>query len=341
MRNMVSLKKIDDIVPIENADAIVLAVIGGWNAVVKKDEFSPGDTVLYFEIDSFLPADVEQFAFLASKSSKKVIHPDTFQEVTGHVLRTVKLRGQVSQGLVLAPFAGLTPDSTQEQVDEAMSALGVFKYEPPIPAGTGGQIIGKFPNYVQKTDSERVQNLSNAFLASLDSSEWQATEKIDGTSATFLKENGTLRMASRNWEMSPEGEHAYASVAEKFNLSDLMPEGAVLQGEIYGPGLQGNPLKVPQVRLAVFNVDNVDLDAHPEFALFVKENSVPVIEGMTLPTTIEEAVQQVNGMTSHVNPNVQAEGVVWWHKDGRKFAELDDRANFKAINNKFLLKQKD
>lgn len=340
MRKMMTLKKIDAINPIENADAIVLASIGGWQAVVKKDEFEVGDTVLYFEIDSFLPAEVEQFAFLASKSSKTVINPDTNQEVTGHVLRTVKLRGQVSQGLVLAPFAGLDIDSTQDQVDAVMSGLGVFKYEPPIPAGTGGQIIGKFPHTAQKTDSERVQNLSDEFLASLNPDEWQATEKIDGTSATFIKQDGVLRMASRNWEMSPEGDHVYASVAKRFGLADLMPEGAILQGEIYGPGLQGNPLKVAQVDLCVFHVDNVDLDAHSEFADFVVKHAVPVLD-LKLPTTVDEAVEQVNGMTSRINPGVQAEGIVWWNKNGERFADLDNRANFKAINNKFLLKQKD
>lgn len=340
MRKMVALKKIDKIIPIENADAIVTAVIGGWNVVVKRDEFNVGDTVLYFEIDSFLPANVKQFAFLAEKSSKTVINPDTNAEVTGHVLRTIKLRGQVSQGIVLRPFDGLNADSTQDEVDAVMARLGVFKYEPPITAGMGGKVLGKFPHVAQKTDAERVQNLTPEFFASLVPSEWQATEKIDGTSATFIKENGALRMASRNWEMDPSGDHVYAAIANRLGLAGVMPDGAILQGEIYGPGIQGNPLKVAQVDLRVFHVSNVDMDAHPEFTEFVRAHSVPVLD-VDFPASIEDAVNQVNGMTSHVKPNVQAEGIVWWHKDGKKFAELDDRANFKAINNKFLLKAKD
>lgn len=178
MRNIVQIKQIDSIDPIENADAIEVAHIGGWNIVVKKNEFAVGDSILYFEIDSFLPGDVPEFEFLLPRGKKTAFSPIRQADVIGHVLKTAKLRGTVSQGLALPLAWGLTPESTQNDVDAVMEALGVFKWEPPVPVG--GEMVGPFPYNARKTDSERVQNLSDAFLASLNKDEWVATEKIDG-----------------------------------------------------------------------------------------------------------------------------------------------------------------
>lgn len=333
MRKIVSLKKIDRIVPIENADAIETAKLGGWNSVVKKGEYQAGDTVIYCEVDTFLPTSVEEFSFLAPRGTKTRINPDTNQEVEGHTLKTMKLRGVVSQGLIL-PISdfGLTEDSTQEQVDEVFKKLGVFKYEPPLPAG--GAQIGSFPTEARKTDSERVQNLTDEFLQSLNADDWYASEKIDGTSSTFVKRDGKVVVASRNWTVDPETS-LQGKMAQQLNLSEIMPEGAVIQGEVFGEGIQQNPLKISGTRLMVFSAHSPVDDE--QFNKFVKENSVPVLD-WTLPQTVEEAIEQVNKMKSTVNPQVQAEGVVWWNRNGDVFDELDGRSNFKAINNAFLMK---
>ena len=63
IRKLVSFKTIEKILPIEGADRIELVKFGGWQSVVKKGEFKVGDKVIYFEIDTFLPKDVPQFAF--------------------------------------------------------------------------------------------------------------------------------------------------------------------------------------------------------------------------------------------------------------------------------------
>ena len=55
MRKLASIQKIWDVVPIENADAIELVKVLGWQCVAKKGEFNKGDLCIYFEIDSFLP----------------------------------------------------------------------------------------------------------------------------------------------------------------------------------------------------------------------------------------------------------------------------------------------
>jgi RNA ligase (TIGR02306 family) len=94
-RKLATVRKITDIRPIEGADMIELATVGGWNVVVGKDVgHKIGDKVIYCEIDSFLPIR-EEFEFLRKSSYKKMDDQEGFR------LRTMKLRGQVSQGLIL------------------------------------------------------------------------------------------------------------------------------------------------------------------------------------------------------------------------------------------------
>lgn len=331
-----SLRTIRSLSPIEGADRIELALVDGWEVVVAKGIHSVGDTVAYLEIDSFLPETEPMFESFVARGTKPMLSGG--EEVRGHVLRTVKLRGQISQGAIL-PLSevGLSAESTQDEVDAWMATHGVVKYEPPLVASSP-DIVGVFPSMIRKTDSERVQNLSDEFLASLDPARWVATEKIDGTSATFwADEEGVLRAASRNWEVSLDAPGSlYRRVADALGLADLLAPGQVLQGEIYGEGVQGNPLKVNGVHLAVFSSEGISSD-DPAWSV-VDTGSVPPLP-LTLPQTVAEAVAQADGLKSVLNPKVNAEGIVWWNLDGTCYAETGDRANFKAINNRFLLKQ--
>lgn len=331
MRKIVQIKTIDEIIPIENADRIEIAKIGGWKSIVGKGDFKVGDKVLYFEIDTVLPEGIQEFERFVDKSSRNVTNPNG-TTVRGHVLRTMKMRGEFSQGLILPLSFGLNEESTQEDVDNAMSSLGVFKYEPPIPMG--GDQIGVFPDGVRKTDSERVQNITDEFLASLDPEEWFATEKIDGTSSTFIKRDGQVRVAGRNWELHPDNS-LQGKIAKRFNLDEIMPEGSIIQAEVFGDGIQKNKLKVQGTQMMIFySFSPVEDDT---FNKFVKDHSVPPLD-LEFPKTVEQAIEQVNGMVSALNPKVQAEGVVWWNRESKEYPEIGDRPNFKAINNKFLAK---
>jgi RNA ligase (TIGR02306 family) len=339
LRKLVTLGVINDIITIPKADRIVGYRVRGWVVVDAKDKYKIGDHVIYIEPDAALPTSVPEFAFLASRSEKTVVNPKN-QDVDVHILQTAKLRGQVSQGLLLPIGFGLTEDSTPEEVSDTFENLGVFKYEPPLPAGSAQ--IASFPTKLaRKTDSERVQNLTDDFLQSLDPTEWVATEKIDGTSATFWKLDGVLHAAGRNWELSLEGGHTHAKIARQYNLEELIPEGGVLQGEIFGEGIQGNPIKIQGIKLLVFSHGFVVPTEHsPEvdrFEDWVRENQAPRVP-LEFPTTLEQAVEQVDGLKSLVNPQVLTEGVVWWNINGKIFEELGDRPNFKSINAKFLMR---
>src|SRR3954470_9408671 len=98
MRTLVSIQKIVDLQPIPGADTIEVAQVLGWHVVVKKGEFQPGDLAVYFEIDSLLPQE-PAYDFLAKNGTKKTEVDGRIVE--GYRLRTIKLRGQISQGLCL------------------------------------------------------------------------------------------------------------------------------------------------------------------------------------------------------------------------------------------------
>lgn len=335
IRKLITLATISDIVPLD-ADAIIGYRVRGWIVVDSKGKYQIGDTVLYIEPDAFLPEGNPLWDFLVEKSSRVALHDG--KEVKGHVLKTIKLRGQLSQGLLLPLSFGLTAESTQDEINRTFTELGVFKYEPPLPLGGGGQ-IGAFPTRLaRKTDSERVQNVTDEFLQALNPDDWFATEKIDGTSATFWKVDGELHAAGRNWELTLDG-GSHGQIAKKLNLKDRIPEGAVIQGEIYGEGIQKNPLKVNGLHLAVFFAGSFGETPveDPEFDKWVQEHKTPNVD-LPFPKTVDEALAQTDGMKSLINPNAMAEGVVWWNRNGETFEEIGDRPNFKSINNKWLLR---
>lgn len=152
-RKLVTVRRIDALDPIPGADAIEVATVEGWKLVVKRGEFQVGDKCVYFEIDSFLPTGNPAWQFLVDKSSR------TFNGVVGHKLRTVKLRGQISQGLALRldGFPQIAVDTDRDT--DLSELLGVEKWEAPLPAELAGQAEGLFPSFIQKTDQERCQNL--------------------------------------------------------------------------------------------------------------------------------------------------------------------------------------
>lgn len=172
-RKLVSVRTINAIDPIEGADAIEVATIDGWKVVVKKGDFKEGDPCVYFEIDSFLPDGNPAWQFLVDKS------PKMFEGAKGHKLRTIKLRGQVSQGFVMPLSAfpeiqGVSSSLPDEYPASAIfthlttldfsELLGIKKWEATLPACLQGQAEGLFPSFIQKTDQERCQNLGGVIF---------------------------------------------------------------------------------------------------------------------------------------------------------------------------------
>ena len=156
-RKLATIETVKELKPIPDADLIELAIVRGWQCVVKKGEFKPGDKGVYFEVDSFLPLD-DKYEFLKKTSYKQM------REEYGYRLKTCKFRGQISQGLFL-PLKQF--DELKDMVfdigDDVTKELNIKLYEPPIPAHLAGEVKGAFPTFLRKSDQERIQNLLHYF----------------------------------------------------------------------------------------------------------------------------------------------------------------------------------
>lgn len=336
-RKLASVQRIREIKPIEGADAIELAVINSWQVVVAKNVgHKVDDLVVYCEIDSFLPIR-EEFEFLRKSSYKKMGDQEGFR------LKTIKLRGEVSQGLIV-PIHVLPLLEMVHEGQDVTEMLGIVKFEPPIPAELSGKVKGYFPSFIHKTDEERVQNLTEKYAqwAITSAHKFYAAEKLDGSSATFYIKDGEFGVCSRNLELAEpeesESTNTFWKVAAELDLKAKMVSlnrNICLQGELIGEGIQGNPYKLKGQTVRFFNAFDIDKQEKMHIGHLaticydLKLQTVPIFENFVLPLTPEELVKMADGK-SMLHKDTDREGLV--------IRSLDNTISFKAISNKFLLK---
>jgi RNA ligase (TIGR02306 family) len=282
MRKMATVRRVDAVDPIPDADAIEVATVGGWKVVIKKGEFAPNDIAIYCEIDSWIPNELAPFL-------SKGQDPREYNGVKGERLRTVKLRGQVSQGLLLKPADVLNAKQfTLAGMDGDVSELlNIQKWEAPIPAQLAGDVEGPFPSYVPKTDQERIQNLSEEFAEWQVNAimKWEVTEKLDGSSMTVYYKDGKFGVCSRNWALKETEGNSLWKQARQYQLEQvLVKEGNfAVQGELIGEGIQGNPYKLRGQDFYVYDIYDINEQRYlspAERKAFVERNGlkhVPVI----------------------------------------------------------------
>jgi RNA ligase (TIGR02306 family) len=346
-RKLASVQRVLDVSPIENADAIELVRINGWQCVTKKGEFTPGDRGVFFEIDA-VPPDTEVFRFLwtpraAAEAGEVVERPAKFR------IRTMRLRGALSQGLFLPLAAlGLDPDAVAEG-DDLTERLGVGKYEPPAPAGMGDW-RAPFPAVLPKTDEMRVQSVP-AVLDEMRGRPYAITLKYDGTSATFLIDprTGEFHACARNHSVA-DGDNLYWHVARALDIeARLRATGNgryAVQGEIVGPGVQKNPLGLKTVALFAFNV--YDLEAagylgHDAARAVLADLGIPAVEtvetGEAFAYTQDDLLRLAEG--KYPGTSNEREGIVIRPRGEAYSPALGGRLSFKAISNRYLLKEQD
>src|SRR3954468_14458051 len=230
MRTLASIQTVNGVEPIPNADAIEKIRVLGWWVVVKKGEHRAGDPVVYCEIDSLLPERPE-FEFLRASSFKPaqtdpeggVVLPAGFR------VKTVKLRGQVSQGICF-PLSVLPPGAPTEEGADVTELLGVRKWEPPLPVGMGGKVKGGFPGFLPKTDETRVQVLESV-LERHRGKTFAVTEKLDGTSFTAFIREGVFGVCSRNlWMDETDESNLLVRVARRLKLEERLREACGQRG---------------------------------------------------------------------------------------------------------------
>jgi RNA ligase (TIGR02306 family) len=339
MRKLATIRKIDALRPIPDADAIECAVVGGWTAVVKKGEYAAGDLAVYCEIDSWIPHALAPFL---SKSKE----PRVFDGIQGERLRTMKLRGQLSQGLLL-PLSTLTMiDSELFEGLDVSFPLGIVKYEAPIPAQLAGEVKGMFPGWIQKTDQERVQNLKEELDYWLrEQHVWEVTEKLDGSSMTVYLRDGEFGVCSRNLELKPSETNSLWKVAVRNDLELKLrraDRNLALQGELIGEGIQGNPYKQKGQEFFLFDIYDIDTSKYftpAERKAFVQEHDikhVPVLAfGAELSDTL--GVNSIDGILRFAEGK-SVMGMIGCEREGVVFKSKAMQCSFKAISNKFLLK---
>lgn len=332
-RKLATIRRVDELVGIPDADLIECAMIGGWGVVVKKGEFTPGSSVVFVEIDSFVPHDVAPFLTKPGHS------PKVYEGVKGERLRTVRLKKCLSQGLVL-PLSVLPSDKAVYEDMDVSEILGIIKYDPPVSAQLAGKVRGNFPGAVPKTDEERCQNLGK-YWTKLSDLRYEVSEKLEGSSMTVARLNGDFHVCSRNLNLKETEDNAFWKQARRYQLEEKMIangfDNLAIQFELVGPGVQGNYYELSEVDCYVFSVYDVHRGRYVGSADRVKIVEMLGIKHVPILNTnfimhgmsIADVLVMADGNSS-INPKKLREGLV--------FKQVTGDEHWKAVSNQYLLK---
>lgn len=361
MRQLATIREISALRPIPGADKIEVAQVDGWECVVQRDEFSVGQPIVYVEVDSVLPERPE-FEFLRDRKFR---------------VRTIKLRGQVSQGLVL-PLSILPDGGKITKGLDATEILGITKYDPQAqqeaqllsrqpkqPTNSVARFLMRFkwfrkiflkpkrrngfPDWIVKTDETRIQNMPVLFeTESSCKTPFSVTEKMDGQSATYFLHRVSKRrfefgVCSRNIRLETPDNSSYWTIANKYKIKDILKQlignhnTVVLQGEICGSGIQGNKYHIDGYELFVFNL------IYPDRKCSTSEIAklVTPLGLKTVPILEEDKV-----LPSTIAELVEyAKGRSTIRKEQKRegvvVRNIHKNISFKVINPDFLLAEKD
>ena len=371
-RKLASIRLVDDITPIEDMKFVEYATIDGWRVVVQKGSVEKGDLVVYFEVDSWVPKSLIDMKF--GKKPKKNNKPCVFKGIEGQALTSVKICGHLSQGLIMRidDVVEKIPDfKARVQMvngEDVTDVLGIVKWEEPN-TGFGFEIKGVFPEFITKTDQERVQNIYLPLLKEmLSSSSWEITEKLDGSSMTvyhYKKSDGEVQsgVCSRNYDLheffkSKGARNVFWHVATKYNIIENLAKlgrNLAIQGELIGRGISGDLYELLDDEdyyvFDVWDIDNqvyLSQDERLELVQTLGLKHVPVLnnkeffgDSEQLPDSFStDDLLQLASRKSLINPNVIAEGIVFKTLNQKEFKNGRLLQSFKVISNDYLTKKK-
>lgn len=361
-KQLATVQKINSFIPIEGKDFIVLATFEnlGWEAIVRKEDFNIGDQVVFIMPGALLPEENEAFKFMESKKYK---------------VKTMKMGGVLSSGLVMS--LDILPKKNWKVGDDVTDVLKIkdFTEEEEVEATQDSKkkrrypkwlmkyawfrklVLEKrvkkdFPNVISKTDEERVQNVPWMIEKSSPS---VICEKVDGCSSSYVlqripskyfwkKDKFDFAVCSRTRRLSNSSDMPQIwKCVEKYNIEQVLrdmienDDWIAIQGECIAPNVQGNPYKITEPDLYVFNVIFQKRGRLPsaEGKIFMEHHGlkfVPIIEtckdmtGMTVNDVLEYATGK-----SAINPEAMREGVVIRSIDGKK--------SYKAVSPDYLIKR--
>ncbi len=338
VRKLATVEKVKSCIKHPNADKLNIITVRGWQCITT-EYYNPDDYCVYFEVDSFLPID-ERYEFLRKACYKNV---DGLGE--GFRLRTIKLRGELSQGLAL-PISFFPEITNPEDGLDVTELLKVQKYEKPIPACLNGVAKGNFPSFIPKTDQERIQNKWEFYerFPEFKKDFFEVTMKLDGSSMTVYWFNGKFGVCSRNIDLEETADNLFWKTARNYNLEAELREhcpnlNIAIQGELMGPGVQGNRENLTEHKFFVFDIWNIDTQSYllPSARISFVEtlglDHVPILENKSGEDflTLESFLSYADG------PSLNHK-----YREGVVFKSMDRYNNtFKVISNKYLLDEKD
>lgn len=313
--------KIVDLFPINNADRLESARVwcgagGEWTGVVPKGLYSIGDSCTVFLQDAIIPTNLGL----------------DFMERSNWRVCMARFRGAPSECLITEIFDVIDGIPIGTPVG---NILGVKKYEKPIPAELSGQVKGRFPSFVPKTDEKNYQTARDIVLE-MKGKHCYISVKYDGTSCTVYRNRDNFGVCSRNLELKYNDKNSFWNVVTGWGLEETLPDGYAIQFELYGEGIQKNPLGVKGVHGAVFNVYNIKEHRY-ESIDFVKglcdELGIPVVDIIAEDFILDDVGDEyLRSIASGTYPNGSPrEGIVI-----RPMTEFITRkgyrASFKVIN---------
>jgi RNA ligase (TIGR02306 family) len=344
MRKLATIRVIDALNPIEGADAIECATIGGWKVVVKKGEFNVGDRAVYCEIDSWIPTELAPFL---SKGKE----PRVFEGIRGERLRTVKLRGQLSQGLLLNLDLAIPQTNSFAEGDDVSEVLNIVKWEMPMNAQLAGMARGNFPSLIPKTDQERAQNMVKEIVSANEAGmRFEITEKLEGSSMTVYLIDGEFGVCSRNLDLKETEGNAFWQVARRDGIEEKMRNETdenwdfAIQGELIGPGIQGNIYNLKEVEFRVFDVYDITNGCY--LNPLPRRNLIACMDLKHVPVLVAAgSLYDTLGITDIPQLLKFAEGksvmgMIGCEREGLVFKEVSGGMTFKVISNKYLLGEK-
>lgn len=385
-RELAYVDEVHDIQPIAGADNIELVHVEAWKLIAKKGEFKEGDKCVFFEIDSKLPKSDVRFDFMEKKGWKvKTMKLSKFSVFSEGLAMPLSEFPEIPQDSATHTFVttqlGITyydPDDVVRKSNPGSDRITAYKKKHAKFFNNSfikflmkfkifkniflHSVMSKkrsekdFPTqYVSKTDEERIQNMPGILT---DKEPWVVTEKVDGTSSTYLLVRKPLgknefyvcsrnvRMLKPTQETFNGDDNIYWENALKYNIEDHLKKylkdnrdikWVCIQGESYGEGWQNNPLKQKGHDLRVFNFKDSkngrwgSLDGKKLIESWGMK-WVPVLySDFTLPDTVDELLNDATG-PSTINKGVMREGWV--------LRTLDGKQSFKAVSPEYLAAKK-
>ena len=352
-RKLATIRQISEVRRIPDADKICAYVVDGWTVVDSIGKYSVNDLVVFCEIDSWMPHHLAPFL---TKEGKQ---PKEYLGIKGERLKTAKLRGQLSQGLLLPLTYEVNSEydtildmywdsinaddcsdyTVPEEGYDLTNMLGIVKWED-TRYMNDSNAKGSFPSFIPKTDQERVQNILRS-IENWKGMSFEVTVKRDGSSMTAFVNGDDDGVCSRNMLLRETDSSAFWHAARSLNLLEKIRStgrNLALQGELLSQKIQGNYEKVSSVEWNCFDIWDIDNRQYllpGERQKLCESLGIPHIKIIDKEFILDHTVDQLLEMAEGpgINPGVQREGLVFK-------ANMSHGISFKAVSNSYLLATK-